>query len=416
MKHIIAVALPLLAVSAQALASEIRITLPEVSRKVSQENLLVLQNANRVYQAKESVTFARMNLLPKLNIWKLASVAYDPRSAISLVEDIAPFLVPSNWFRVKEQKHLFRAQREAYHALWANEIMTARNLYLQILHDRSLLDHIGQQKASLENVLSIVRSREALGGEDATVSKELQVRVLSLIEDQRALQVLLTEEQGNLAFLMGYRAQDSVSPVDVPLPAFASIRPLDFNALVSTAVSRAPELRQFNELLLAADKVKKEVYFSFLGASNMSQGVAGGIFDGIPVQNGLGFGLGASIKIAKKQKDLLKLQAQGVEETLKRHLKLVVATHNLDLNHFANLRQRLDLTSDVLRQLDDRVRMGGYVSSLSLLEASRNHIEANTALFGIQYRMLISQEKLDRMLMQEDYSGKPPHIEKIAEK
>jgi hypothetical protein len=191
---------------------------------------------------------------------------------------------------------------------------------------------------------------------------------------------------------------------------------LDWNLLAPTAVSRSPEVRQFNELLQAADKVKKEVYFSPLGASSMSQGVAGGIFDGVPIQNGLGFGLGASIKIAKKHKELLKLQAQGVQETLGRHLKLTVATYNLDLQHYVNLEQRVDLTSEILVQLMDRLRLGENIPSLALIEASRNHIQAGTGFFGIQYRMLMNREKLSRLMMEEDYSGKPPHLEKISEK
>jgi hypothetical protein len=399
-----------------AKGAEVIVSLPDVTQKVSQENFLVLESANRVYQAKEAVTFARMNLLPKLNIWKLASVAYDPRSAVSLIEDVAPFLVPANWFKVKEQKHLYRAQREAYHALWANEVMTSRNLYLQILHDQSLLSHIGMQKASLEDILAIVRSREALGGEDSKVSKDIQVRILSLLEDQRALEVLISEEQGLLGFVMGYKADDSVNPAAVSFPDFGTSKPLEYSALVPAVSERSPEVRQFNELLLAADKVKKEVYFSFLGSSSMSQGVAGGVFDGVPVQNGLGFGLGASIRISKAQKELLQLQAQGVQETLKRHLKLLVATHNLDLEHYGNLKRRVELTAEILDQLYDRLRLGEGVSSLVLLEASRNHIEANTGFFGIQYRMLMNVERLSRLLMEQDYGGKPPHIDEIKEK
>jgi outer membrane protein TolC len=403
-------------ISSASVAAEVMVTLPEVTQKVSQENFLILENANRVYQAKESVTFARMSLLPKLNIWKLAEFAYDPRSAVGLIEDIAPFLVPANWFKVQEQKHLYRAQREAYHALWANEIMTARNLYLQILHDQSLFDHVKLQKAGLEDVLEIVRARESLGGEDPSISKEIQVRVLSLLEDQRGLEVLIAEEKNLLSFVMGYKAEDSVSPSSVPFLNFSRLKPVDWSILSATAVERSPEVRQFHELLLAADKVKKSVYFSFLGASSMSQGVAGGIFDGVPVQNGLGFGLGASIKIAKSQKEILKLQANGVQETLKRHLKLVAAAYNLDLQHYANLKQRVDLASEILAQLQDRIRLGDSIPSLKLLEASRNQIQANTEFFGVQFRMLMNQERLARLMLQDAYSGKPPHLEKISEK
>jgi hypothetical protein len=56
---------------------EIKINLKQVVDKVSTQNYTVYQTSLRVYQAKESITVARMNLLPRLNLWKLASAALE---------------------------------------------------------------------------------------------------------------------------------------------------------------------------------------------------------------------------------------------------------------------------------------------------------------------------------------------------
>ena len=55
----------------------IEVSLDQVVGKISNENLTVYESALRVYQTKESITFARMNLLPRLNLWKLASSAVE---------------------------------------------------------------------------------------------------------------------------------------------------------------------------------------------------------------------------------------------------------------------------------------------------------------------------------------------------
>src|SRR3990172_3870541 len=62
----------ILAIPAFASPTPVTVTLEEVVKKVSTENYTVYGNALRVYQAREAVQVARMNLLPRLNLWRLA--------------------------------------------------------------------------------------------------------------------------------------------------------------------------------------------------------------------------------------------------------------------------------------------------------------------------------------------------------
>jgi outer membrane protein TolC len=143
----------------------------------------------------------------------------------------------------------------------------------------------------------------------------------------------------------------------------------------------------------------------------MSRGINGGIFDNIPVQPGLGFGTSASIRISKAQKEVLKVQKKGVEETVKRHLKLLVENYNLDIDNYQGMKQRVQLTSKVLKQLFQRFELGDNVDSLQLIEASRNSIDANTALLGVMYRFLSNEDRLARMIFYGDYADKPTTID-----
>ena len=85
------------------------ITLSDVANHVKKQNYEVLQNAQRVYQARETINFSRRSLMPRLNLWSIATVVIDWRSAIGLVDEIAPFLVPNNWLRVKQSEILYLA-------------------------------------------------------------------------------------------------------------------------------------------------------------------------------------------------------------------------------------------------------------------------------------------------------------------
>src|SRR5690606_19633188 len=128
-------------------------------------------------------------------------------------------------------------------------------------------------------------------------------------------------------------------------------------------------------------------------------------FDSLPMQDGLGFGLGPSIRIAKAQKDILRIQRDGVTETIRRTLKLLVDGYNADLESHSNLKRRVDLTEAIQEQLYDRIRLGDDVGLEELVIATRNHIEADTAYFAVQYRFLTTEDRLARLIFHGDYAA-----------
>ena len=400
----------------------VEISLPEVVHKVSNENFYIYENALRVYQSKEGVTVARKNLLPKLNIWNLAGSAVEimfggpvgaAAGAVSLVEDIAPFLIPGNWFRASQAQLFYEADKEGYRALWSNEVLTAKSLYYHILLDSSLMTHLNASKEELEKIYQIVKVRETFGGQPQSVSQDIKLRLLSLEEDTRALESLIVEEESLLAYMMGYPTGTRLKVKPIKLPSYDQIESLQYEDFVYRAVNVSPEIRQFDYLIEATQYVRKEVQYAFLGTSSMSRGSGGGVFDGLPIQNGLGFGTTGSLRIVKAQKEILKVQQKAVTETVKRHLKLLVNNYNLDLSNYRNTKKRLDLAHNILNGLYQRIQFGDSVDSLSLIEASRNVIDADTVLFSTMYRFLSSEDKLSRMIFNGDYNKQPISIEKL---
>jgi hypothetical protein len=152
-------------------AQKLKISLNDVAQKVKESNFTVLENAERVYQAKETINFSKRNLLPRLNFWKVLKLPFNWLSAVDIVQDIAPFLVPNNWFRLSQNKLFFLAQKEQYRALWANEVMTAKLLYINTLRDRDFLAVLKTQESQVDELLNIVKSRVILGGERAQILK-----------------------------------------------------------------------------------------------------------------------------------------------------------------------------------------------------------------------------------------------------
>lgn len=411
MKHLI---LPISLLVAQfSLAAPIQVDQKQVVKIVSEKNYKVQENALKVYQAKTSIEKARADLLPKLNIWSIAKIIIDPTSIVDQISDLAPFLVPANWFRLEEVKLLYLAEREGYRALWGNEVHIAKSMYAHLLFDQQLLKHIELSSIELNKIYRIVKTREAFGGAPPGTSRDIEIRILGLKEDIENLKVLLALEQDELSYILGFSADQELSLQPISMPVFETLKPIQAKAYEFRVLSMSPERRQYDHFLSALSQVRKEIEYSMFGGSNMSRGVAGGIFDNLPTGNGIGFGNGAALKIVDAQKELMKVQKQGIEETLKRQLRAVATQFNSDITNYLNFKRRADLSRESKNSLLRRINLGEDVNVLELSEASRNQIQAETALFAVEYRTVATQDRLDRLIFEDDYSMNPPLIDSL---
>jgi hypothetical protein len=383
------------------------ISLDSVSHTVRNRNYSVLQNAMKMYQAKESISVARGNLLPKLNIWKIAEAVVDPSSMIGMIQDIAPFLVPANWFRLEQNKILYRAEVEGYKALWGNELLTAKSLFLQVLLDEALMNSIREAAIRHRELEDILKVRELMGSVPKGSTRAIQIRKLALESDFNEMQVLLKKERQELTFAMGLSSSTQVVLKPVSLVDIPSEKPLKSSDYISRVKQSSPELRQYAELINVLPSIKREVYFSFLGASTASRGVSGGVFDHLPVQEGLGFGSGASLRIIRSERQILDIQMEGLKETLARQLNTVIDRNNADLDQYDNLAERKILSEEQWQMFKTQIAMGETVDFGALIETTEMAMGVNLLLNQLNYRFLMSRQKLERLLLRGDYGRAP---------
>lgn len=385
----------------------IHISISDVVNRVSQNNLKVYESAMRVYQAKTNIEKARYALLPKLNIWNIAKLAIDPSSAVDSVSDIAPFLIPANWFRKTEIKLLYLAEKEGYKALWANEVNIAKTLYSRILYDQSILNHVDRSIDELQKIHRMVQTRETFGGVKPGVSRDIEIRLIGLKEDKKNLINLINFEINELSNTLGYPANTEITLNTIPFLKVENLKPIQAKDYESKTILASPERKQFDYFLSVMSQIKKEVRYSFFGGSSISRGVAGGIFDSFFQDNGLGFGSGSTIKIIKTQGELIKKQKYGIEEVLKRQIKAAEIQFNSDLESLSNLERLTKLVNESKLSLLRRMQIGEDFDVIELSEASRNCIQAESALLTIQFRLLTLVDRLNRLLFEGDYSLVP---------
>ena len=394
-------------------SATVNIKLGDVVNRVSNENYNVYENALKVYQAKSNIEKARADLLPKLNLWKIAGMVLDPLSIMDSITDVAPFLVPGNWFRVTEIKLLYLAEKEGYRALWANEVNTAKAMYMHILLDQKLLKHVQVSIVDLEKVHRIILTRETFGGVRPGTARDVEIKLLGLKEDEQNLLLLLSQEHTELSYVLGYDSNTIIALDKISMPVFENLKPIDNKEYEFRLISSSPERRQFDHFLSVLSQIKNEIKYSFLGVSQISRGVAGGVFDFLPVPDGLGFGQGAAMNIVDAQKEIVKTQKKGVEETLKRQLYNMANVYNSNIYNYGNYKRRVELSTQSKNALLQRIQLGENIDVLELSESSRNQIQAESALVAVQYRFLTSTDRLERLIFSGDYEKTAPLIESL---
>lgn len=394
--------------SSFSIAETIPLKIEDVASKVSNENFMVLENAERVYQRKEKIKFSRAGLLPKLNIWnllKIPALIIDPLAIGDIIQDVAPFLVPANWFKVGQAKHLYRSQQEQYRALWANEVNTAKLLFTSVYRDIKLQELIASKSSQYKELMDIAESRNVFGEGNIFAYNLIKDRHLALIEDTRNLKNLTFNESKELQYLTGIGNEQDIEIVPPILPTLEGAERIEFSKIVFKVIEASPEAKQFEHMFNALGKVKGEIFFNVLGSSTYS--AENGAFDNIPIQDGLGFGLGPSLRISKSEGRILKIQLKATIETLKRQVNSLVNEHNSLIENFDITRQRIALAEANHQAMIDHISIGGEIDALEMTEILDNLYASKILLLSYEFRYSDLVEKLKRMTFSGDYAKNP---------
>lgn len=379
------------------------LTIEVLTQKIQKENLIILQNAEKVYQAKLSIDSARLGLLPKLNIWTIGKIAIDPSAILDVAQEIAPFLVPANWFRLKETEILFKAELEGYHALKGNEVFQARSLFYRVLLDQELMNNIEYAEKKLKLIADIADDQFDLGLLDGETARNLKIQHLNILQDLSKIKNLVKYEKSILKEITGIAQNNEISLKSVFIPNIGDEAQIDPVGIIETVLKVSPELKQQDYFKEAIPLLKKEVAFSFLGVPSISRGTAGGIFDDIPESSGLGFSTGKQISLVSSKEKMIELQRKGIEETLKRQVYNLTQDYNSSIEMFRNVSERKKLSQMTYDFLEEKVSLGEIVSLTDLSEGSIQLLQANTLFLEENYNFLTSKDRLNRMLLEDAY-------------
>jgi hypothetical protein len=415
----------------------LEISLEDVGRIVSKQNFKIFDNAQRIYQSKEHIKFAQANLWPKINIWTMFNLAtmglgigtgfgvglgaVVVGSAGDLIQDIAPFLMSANWFKLDEEQILFWVEKEDYRSLWANETQTAKLLFYSIARDITIYQALQKQLPVMEEMYRWAKLRGVLSGdaESQAVMNEIRIKILMMQDDTRMLQQMIASEQGEFAHLLGmdpntpwvlgFKEIESEFKKMIPLDR-ALVREEELTPTVELihfkVLESSPEMRQYPYLRKALKLVRKQIQFSIFGTSSFSVGSGSGPFSHIPVQNGLGFAQTASFNIVANEAIRLDGMERATKNMILLQVKQVLGEKTALASTLAFKEQAWSLAQVSVDKLWATLRLGGAVSLKDMTEMIEMCFARRINLIATQYRMLSLREKLERLTWSADYADK----------
>jgi hypothetical protein len=383
-----------------------KITWNEVATKVKTINYSIEENRIRANQSKEYAKYARLSLLPKLNLWKILDFTSDTKGIFGFVEDLVPFLIPANWARAKQAEILADAAVDSYQTLWGNEVLNAKVLYNSIVNDKNLLAQLKNNQLIIQDLYKLAEARSEFGHDELMIKNHLQSLLLQNSEDTLVLTQTIKEEKLRLLFQMGMPT-DTKFDVQV---IQGKQQPTPLNKDLEKALAISPETKIYDKLIQVSNLIKDEIYFSFLGGSSISRGFAGGIFDNIPTDSGIGFATPSQIKIAKDQTQLLEKQKIAIRALIDMQFKSAQEVISSLSQQQQAAKEIYQFSIQRVENLKDKMYLGQKVNLAEFSDCLLGLSKSTAQLYIIQFQIKQNQYKLDRILWRGDFSNRPDKI------
>lgn len=327
------------------------VTPDSIRNQLFSSNMTLLQALNNVEKSKLDVSMARAKLLPSLNLGVLLPALANPTFLLGSVTFLFPFLIPSNWAVLKQEKALLEADRLSYKALQLNVLSNALSLYYTYLNDIQIQQIYAEQSETLGLLYQSLKRQSSVLGNVTT--EDLNMAAAQWEESKiqvSKLQELLIEERAGLRTLLGLPLG---AAYDVKLVELA---PTDFETksaaeIAQRSIDVAPEMSQIGFLIKAAKAGKFAKMFGFMSSSTLSGTSSDGSSAFSGLKAGGGFTIGAdtfvNVKIANNNIEAIQLREDQLREENEKVAEVISG-------RIIEVKSQKDLTANALR---DRLKV-----------------------------------------------------------
>jgi len=302
-------------------------TLNEAVKTALKQATELLVEDQIVFQAWRSSSASRYALLPHIGFGTsgLPASLGDPRTLVSFLGDLAPFIFPAHWIRAEQGPLRVKIELDAARIIKLNLVNRVQEL--AYLYNRDLTTY--QQREKIINrwhdqIMPTMREMEGKGHVLPNSTEALDNAYREASEDLKELYNLIQEDLYALSLALGFLNPLTVSGLDLGNeedPIDTAVGCDNPQELGEQGFRVSIERRQIENAKLLAHQESKELYYNWFDPDGSSSTALGG-------------GLIERIGIAESKIHELELRELLIQKSVFNSSSLVCNDYNRSLNSY----------------------------------------------------------------------------------
>ncbi len=348
-----------------------------------------------VMQARKTAKAAYLNLLPHLSLSTVLSNL--PPSFMSLlgsIGDLAPFLLPTRWFEAREAGLAAKAESDAMILMQADMANQVEGLTYSLQRDlnlKAVYEDLLKQTLDAEKKTQDLESKNKMA-DGSTDNITMVIQSMQL--DLSGLDAIIATDKSAISQAMGFHNPEAVLSVDMGSEAlpFEQAKSLDSDALTQIALDRSFELRQIDDLVLAARKAKTATYFNWIdpdGDSNAN----------------IGFALSSVVKVQTSGIKELLIEREQIQANIAQQVFQAVTSYNESINALPKLLEYQTLQNRILVRNLEQIAADSDFDTTDVQNAFFNCLDAGVRLETERAGFRVARSLIDRLLLQGYYTA-----------
>jgi len=368
------------------------LSLDHLIKRTRSKSFTSQKGFNKLYQYGQYVKSSVGRLLPHLNFGVVSGTAIlDP----SILFSLCGFVLPSNWYKWKESRLQYLAQRYSMINLLANQVRLGEILYYNLHREITATRIYDHYFEILDSILSYMRTHHKGNINTGDISI-----VEALRSDMNVTSLFIQDTVADLLPKLGYELAldinedwESLSLKEMPLPDLTEVKALNANDYIEESWANSDNLKSIYYMIEAANYTLKSRYFQWMSPFSFPE-------------FGLGLSLGAQIKITKKQGEMLKIKYEQEKSWVKYNAYSAFGVHNTAVLGFQESTRGRASIKKLMDYVINQIKTGGKVDVHQLYEGIILAVEFDMLRNYAQHLYLLTKSQIRRLLKEGKYYKK----------
>ena len=365
------------------------LTLPTIINRVKSKSFRTQTSLIKLYQYGQYVKSSIGRLLPHFNFGiALGGAIRDP----SILFSMGGFILPSNWYKWKESRLHYLAQRYSMINLLANQVRFGELLYYN-LHREITASHIYTHYFKILDCLLIYMKKQ----NQAKISEGDIAIVEALRSDMSATALFINDTVADLLPKLGLelalstdKEWDQLMIERIPLPDLMETLALDPKKHMEKVWASSDSMKSLFYMIEASNYNLKSRYFEWMSPFS-------------DPELALGLSLKAQIKISKKEGDLLKIKYEEEKSAVKYSAYSAFGVHNTAIRGYIESMKGREAVKKVMDYVIDHMVSQQKVQIHHLYEGILLAVEFDLLRNFAQHLYLLTTSQIRRLLKSGKY-------------